>query len=70
MNNLNKILSKECQDFINFGVTEVIDINLGSKLLNLQNKIYEITKEMIEDHDPGISLIEKIRLPFKSIPNE
>ena len=70
MNNLNKILSKEFQDFINFGVTEVIDINLGSKLLNLQNKIYEITKEMIEDHDAGISLIEKIRLPFKSIPNE
>ena len=25
---------------------------------------------MIEDHDPGISLIEKIRLPFKSTPNE
>ena len=59
MNNLKKILSKEFQDFINFGVTEVIDINLGSKLLNLQNKICKITKEMIEDHDQGISLIEK-----------
>ncbi len=58
------------EDFINCGVTEVIDINLGSNLLNLQNKIYEITKDMIEDHDPDISLIEKIRLPFKSIPSE
>jgi|TARA_B100001964_G_scaffold70598_1_gene80030 hypothetical protein len=56
-------------DFNEFGHTKTFKVELGDKLTALQNKIYDITKKFIVDHDSNISVEEKIKLPFKVIPD-
>ena len=56
-------------DFNEFGYTKAFKVELGDKLTALQNKIYDITKKFIVDHDSNISVEEKIKLPFKVIPD-
>ncbi len=57
------------KDFYNNGFTDIFKLNLGNTLINLQNKIYNCTKELIVEHNPDIGLDQKIKLPFKRIPD-
>ena len=45
-------------DFNEFGHTKTFKVELGDKLTALQNKIYDITKKFIVDHDSNISVME------------
>lgn len=58
------------KDFFDNGFTNVLKIDLGNTLTNLQNKIYSCTKEHIIDHDSNLPLVQKIKLPFKKIPDK
>ena len=58
------------KEFFNNGFTNVMKVDLGNALANLQNKIYNCTKEHIIDHDSNIELDQKIKLPFKQIPDK
>ena len=53
------------------GFTEVFTINFNSDVLtNLQKKIYEITKDLIIDHDLNLEVEKKISLPFSKIQSK
>lgn len=56
-------------DFINRGFTKIIPIKFKEELKNLQIKIYENTKFLLEDHDDNIDIEDKIKLKFKQIPS-
>ena len=59
--NQNNIYDK----FIKNGFTDIIYIDVHEELLPLQKKIYEITKPLLVDHEDNLSILEKIKLPFK-----
>lgn len=65
MKNLNH--SDFLKEFMNTGITNVFDVDLNGELLKLQEKIYEMTKNIIVDHDNKLPIPEKITLPFKSM---
>lgn len=53
------------------GFTEVFSIIFNSnELTKLQTKIYDITKNLIIDHDSDLSIDKKISLPFSKIPTK
>ena len=54
------------EEFTNIGVTSVFDVDLNNELIELQEKIYEMTKDIIIDHNNSLPTSEKIRLPFKT----
>jgi len=57
-------------NFINNGFTKVFKIEIGDELIQLQKKIYDLTKKLIIEHKLELSLIEKLQLPFKKIPDQ
>ena len=54
----------------NDGFLREFKIELGSILLDLQNKIYSLTKDRIVDHNNSLSIEQKLILPFKKIPEK
>jgi len=56
--------------FYNEGYLEVFKIESGNALLELQKKIYSLTKDKLIDHDLNESIDTKLRLPFKEIPEK
>ena len=52
------------------GFTDIIPIKFDSELKNLQQKIYDITKKSLVDHDQKLSIEEKIQLKFKIKPTD
>ena len=67
MVNENRIIMDN--GFISRGYSEIFRVNFKDELLKLQNLIYSLTKEYIEDHDPTISIEKKLNLNFKQIPS-
>jgi hypothetical protein len=57
-------------NFLSKGFTSTFKVNFSDELINLQNLIYKTTKNYLVDHDPNISLEQKINLNFKNIPND
>lgn len=57
-------------DFLLKGFTSVFKVNFNNELTNLQNLIYENTKDHLVDHDSKLSLEKKINLEFKKIPDD
>ena len=58
------------ENFTKKGFTNTFKIDFGSELLNLQQLIYDSTKDYVVDHDSKLDLVKKIKLPFKFIPEE
>ena len=56
------------QNFKSRGFTDIIDISLNDELKNLQNLIYEKTKNLLVKHEQKLPLSEKIQLQLKNIP--
>lgn len=54
----------------NDGFLREFKIELGSILLDLQKKIYSLTKDRIVDHNNSLSIEKKLILPFKKIPEK
>ena len=54
----------------NDGFLREFKIELGSILLDLQKKIYSLTKNRIVDHNNSLSIEKKLILPFKKIPEK
>ena len=52
------------------GFTDTFKIDFENELLDLQRLIYNSTKDFIVDHDSNLKFEEKIKLPFKFIPEE
>lgn len=59
----------EINKFYEQGFIEEFDIKIDEKLKNIQEKIYLLTKDLIIDHDPTLSVNKKLNLPFKDIPD-
>ena len=57
------------QSFISKGFSEIFKVNFKNELIDLQNLIYNLTKEYIEDHDPADSIEKKLNLNFKETPS-
>ena len=49
--------------------SEIFKVNFKNELIDLQNLIYNLTKEYIEDHDPADSIEKKLNLNFKETPS-
>ena len=58
------------QNYFNEGFSDVFLINIKDKLDQLQKVIYELTKEYLVDHDNTIEILERLSLPFKTIPDD
>jgi len=56
------------QNFKSRGFTDIIDISLNDELKNLQNLIYEKTKNLLVKHEQKLPLSEKIQLQLKNVP--
>tara|TARA_B100001123_G_scaffold184448_1_gene211063 strand:- start:2908 stop:3690 length:783 start_codon:yes stop_codon:yes gene_type:complete len=56
--------------FFERGFTEIIKVNFNNELTNLQNLIYETTKNLLEDHDQSLSVEAKLKIPFKTAPSD
>ena len=54
----------------NEGFLREFKIELGSILIDLQKKIYLLTKDRIVDHDNSLPIEKKLILPFKKIPEK
>ena len=54
----------------NEGFLREFKIELGSILIDLQKKIYLLTKDIIVDHDNSLPIEKKLILPFKKIPEK
>lgn len=52
------------------GFTDIFKLELGQDLFDLQKKIYNSTKELIIDHDMSLSIVDKLQLPFRSLPQK
>lgn len=57
-------------NFHNNGFIKEFHVELGDILINLQNRIYNKTKTILVDHPSSLPISEKIKLPFKNIPNK
>ena len=57
-------------NFSTEGFTDIFKLELGQDLLDLQKRIYNSTKELIIDHDVNLSIVDKLQLPFKSLPKK
>ena len=58
------------EDFFTNGFSKEFKVELGENLTFLQDKIYNITKNLLVSHDADLSLAEKLNLPFKEIPED
>ena len=58
------------EDFYNNGHSKVFKIQVGKGFLDVQRKLYKITKDYLVDHDDNISLNQKLSLKFKDIPSD
>ncbi len=58
------------KNFTEKGFTSTFKIDFSNELLNLQELIYKMTKDYIVDHDTNLNLSDKIKLPFKFVPEE
>lgn len=54
--------------FYEDGYLDVFKVEAGSYLLDLQKKIYSITKDYLIEHDSNKSLDKKLTIPFRKIP--
>ena len=57
-------------NFSTEGFTDIFKLELGQDLLDLQKRIYNSTKELIIDHNVNLSIVDKLQLPFKSLPKK
>lgn len=56
--------------FFDEGYIDVFKIDTGQYLIDLQQKIYSLTKDLLIDHNSNLSLNEKLLIPFKEIPQK
>ena len=56
-------------NFANRGFTEIIPIQFKDELKNLQLKIYDLTKNLLENHDSKLEIQDKLKLKFKHKPS-
>ena len=54
--------------FFERGFTDNLKLDLGEKLFSLQSLIYDLTKDLLINHDQNLLISEKIKLPFKIVP--
>lgn len=50
------------------GFSKIFKVNFENELSNLQNLIYSITKDHLEEHDNSLSIDQKLNVHFKKIP--
>ncbi len=58
------------ENFFKLGFVNEFNVEINKEITLLQQKIYDLTQNIIIDHDTNLNLIEKIKLPFKEIPSE
>ena len=56
-------------NFANRGFTKIIPIQFKDELKNLQIKIYDLTKNLLEKHDQNLDIQDKLKLKFKNKPS-
>ena len=56
-------------NFANRGFTKIIPIQFEDELKNLQIKIYDLTKNLLENHDENLDIQDKLKLKFKRKPS-
>ena len=54
--------------FFERGFTNNIKVELGQKLTQLQSLVYDLTKDLLIEHDSNQPIKQKIKLPFKTVP--
>jgi hypothetical protein len=52
------------------GYSDIIHFNISETLSKLQQLIYNLTKDYIEDHNSNLDLAPKLQLSFKKTPND
>ncbi len=62
-------MKNENNNFFKIGFEKEFKIELGSILVELQEKLYSLTKDLLIDHDKNLTIEERIKLPFKEIPD-
>ena len=57
-------------NYVDLGVTEILNVLIKKELSEIQNFIYEKTKHLLINHNKNLNIEKKIKLPFKEIPKE